>query len=87
MNAGELVARLQAAARKLEEARSKASAAAQDATEARTLVAGALEGVSAGQLVAVIDKVRESLSQAAGTVAPAQQQVRETISRVQALGN
>ena len=87
MSAAEIIAKLQAAGRKLEEAKAKAAAAAQDANEARTLVAGALEGSAAGPLVGMIDKVRESLSQASGTAGPATQQVQETITKVQALGN
>jgi hypothetical protein len=82
-----MIAKLMAASQKLDEARSKAAAAAQDASEARSLVGGALEGAAAGQLISMIDNVRESLSQAGQAAAPATQQVKQTIAKVQALGN
>jgi hypothetical protein len=87
MSAAEMIARLMAAAQKLSEAQSKAAAAAQDANEARTLVAGALEGAAAGQLISMIDNVRENLSRAGQAAAPASEQVKQTIARVQSLGN
>jgi hypothetical protein len=87
MSAAEIIAKLMAASQKLDEARSKAAAAAQDANEARTLVAGALEGAAAGQLVSMIDNVRENLSRAGQAAAPATEQVKQTVARVQALGN
>lgn len=52
MSAAQIIARLVAAAQKLDEAKAKSAAAAQDAAEARALVAGALEGAAAGPLVA-----------------------------------
>jgi hypothetical protein len=87
MSAAEMIAKLIAASQKLDEARSKATAAAQDASEARTLVAGALEGAAAGQLVSMIANVQENLSRAGQAAAPAAEGVKQTIARVQALGN
>lgn len=87
MSAAQIIARLAAAAQKLDEARAKAAAAAQDAAEARALVAGALEGVAAGPLIGVIDAYRQALAQAAQGGEPARQHVQETIGRVQALGS
>lgn len=87
MSAAQIIARLAAAAQKLDEAKAKAAAAAQDAAEARALVAGALEGVAAGPLIGVIDAYRQALVQAAQGGEPARQHVQETIGRVQALGS
>ncbi|SBT47997.1 DUF6244 family protein [Micromonospora narathiwatensis] len=87
MSAAQIIARLVAAAQKLDEAKAKSAAAAQDAAEARALVAGALEGAAAGPLVGMIDAYRQALAQAAQGGAPARQHVQETIARVQALGN
>ncbi|MEH0934906.1 DUF6244 family protein [Micromonospora psammae] len=87
MSAAQIIARLAAAAQKLDEAKAKAAAAAQDAAEARALVAGALEGVAAGQLIGVIDSYRQALEQASQGGDPARQHVQETIAKVQALGN
>lgn len=86
-SAAEMIARLSAAAQKLDESRAKTAAAAQDAAEARTLVAGALQGVGAGPLIGVIDSYRQALMQAAQGSEPAKQHVQETIAKVQALGN
>ncbi|MFU8872608.1 DUF6244 family protein [Micromonospora sp. SL4-19] len=87
MSAAQVIARLAAAAQKLDEAKAKTAAAAQDAAEARALVAGALEGVAAGPLLGMIDAYRQSLAQAARGGDPARQHVQETIAKVQALGN
>ncbi|SCG37247.1 DUF6244 family protein [Micromonospora halophytica] len=87
MSAAQIIARLAAAAQKLDEAKAKTAAAAQEAAEARALVAGALEGVAAGQLIGVIDSYRQALEQAAQGGEPARQHVQETISKVRALGN
>ncbi|WP_406042769.1 DUF6244 family protein [Micromonospora sp. NBC_00898] len=87
MSAAQIMARLAAAAQKLDEAKAKTAAAAQDAAEARALVAGALEGVAAGPLIGVIDAYRQALAQAAQGGEPAKQHVQETIARVQALGS
>ncbi|MEH1013018.1 DUF6244 family protein [Micromonospora sp. CPCC 206060] len=87
MSAAEMIARLAAATQKLNESKAKAMAAAQDAVEARTLVAGALEGIAAGPLIGVIDQYRQALGQAVDANAPATHHVQETIARVQALGN
>jgi len=87
VSAGEVIARLMAATQKLDEARAKTAAAAQDAAEARQLVEGALQGIPAGPLLGMIDAYRQSLMQAAGQGEPAKQQVQETITKVQALGN
>ncbi|WFF06211.1 DUF6244 family protein [Micromonospora sp. WMMD1076] len=87
MSAAEVIARLAAAAQKLDEAKARTAAAAQDAAEARALVAGALEGATAGPLIGVIDAYRQALAQAAQGGEPARQHVRETIAKVQALGN
>jgi len=65
MSAAQIIAQLNAALQKLEEAQSKVVAAGEAASEARTLVAGALEG-SSGQLVSQIDKLIQALSQVAG---------------------
>lgn len=87
MSAAEMIARLTAAGQKLGEAQSKAAAAAQDVNEARTLVAGALEGAAAGQLVSMIANVQENLARAGQAAAPAAEGVKQTIGRIQALGN
>ncbi len=87
MSAAEMIARLAAAAQKLEEAKAKTAAAAQDAAEARQLVAGALQGAAAGPLISMIDSYRQALAQAAQGSEPAKQQVQETITKVRALGN
>ncbi|MEU4780713.1 DUF6244 family protein [Micromonospora sp. NPDC023633] len=87
MSAAEMIARLAAAAQKLDEAKAKTAAAAQDAAEARQLVAGALQGIGAGPLIGMIDSYREALMRAAQGSEPAKQQVQETIAKVHALGN
>jgi hypothetical protein len=87
MNAAEMIARLSAAGEKLTQAQAAAMAAAQRANEARVLVAGALEGGAPGQLIGLIDRVRESLAQAGSTAEPAKNGVQETIAKVKALGN
>ncbi|MCK1847449.1 DUF6244 family protein, partial [Micromonospora sp. R42004] len=87
VSAAEIIARLAAAAQKLDEAKARTAAAAQDAAEARALVAGALEGATAGPLIGVIDSYRQALAQAAQGGEPARQHVQETIAKVQALGN
>ncbi|GGM38671.1 hypothetical protein GCM10011608_24230 [Micromonospora sonchi] len=87
MSAAEMIARLAAAAQKLEEAKAKTAAAAQDVAEARQLVAGALQGAAAGPLIGMIDSYRQALAQAAQGNEPAKQQVQETITKVRALGN
>jgi hypothetical protein len=87
MNAAEIIARLSAAGEKLAGAQAKAVAAAQDASEARALVAGALEGGAPGQLVGLIDRVRDSLARAGSTAEPAKHGLQETIAKVKALGN
>lgn len=85
-NAQEIIQKLTAANQKLEQAHAKAVAAAKDAAEARTLVAGALHG-SSGQLAALLTQVQESFAESAKRVAPARQRIQETITRTQALGN
>ncbi|MFE9689966.1 DUF6244 family protein [Micromonospora sp. NPDC005806] len=87
MSAAQIIARLAAAAQKLDEAKAKAAAAAQDVAEARVLVAGALEGVAAGPLIGVIDAYRQALAQAVQGGGPARQHLEETIAKVQALGS
>lgn len=87
MSAAEMIARLAAAAHKLDEARAKTAAAAQDAAEARTLVSGALEGIAAGPLIGMIDSYRQALMNAVEGGEPAKRHVQETIAKVQALGN
>jgi hypothetical protein len=87
MSAADIIAGLTGADQKLDQARAQAMAAVQHAAEARTLVVGALEGVSAGQLVSLIGQVIESLRQAAQEVDPAKKGIQETIARVRALGN
>jgi len=87
VSAADIIARLAAAAQKLDEAKARTAAAAQDAAEARALVAGALEGVAAGPLLNMIDAYRQALSQAAQGGEPARQHVQETIAKVQALGS
>ncbi|MGK5442507.1 DUF6244 family protein [Micromonospora sp. URMC 105] len=87
MSAAQVIARLAAAAQKLDEAKTKTAAAAQDAAEARELVAGALEGVAAGPLIGMLDAYRQALTQAAQGAGPATQQVQETIAKVRALGS
>ncbi|MFJ6196423.1 DUF6244 family protein [Micromonospora sp. NPDC092111] len=87
MSAAQMIARLTAAAQKLDEAKAKTAAATQDAAEARELVAGALEGVAAGPLIGIIDAYRQALTHAVQGGEPAKQHVQETIAKVQALGN
>ncbi|MGW5671553.1 DUF6244 family protein [Micromonospora sp. NPDC003776] len=87
MSAAQIIARLAAAAQKLDEAKVRTAAAAQDAAEARALVAGALEGVAAGPLLGMIDAYRQALAQAAQGGDPARQHVQETITKVKALGS
>lgn len=82
-----MIAKLAAASQKLDEARAKTAAAAGDAAEARSLVAGALQGVAAGPLIDMIDSYRQALAQAVQGGQPARQQLQETISKVRALGN
>ncbi|MEV4754774.1 DUF6244 family protein [Micromonospora sp. NPDC049559] len=86
MSAAQIIAQLQAALRKLEETQSHVASAGQAATEARRLVAGALEGGS-GQLVAQLDRLIQALSQAAQMPAGTKEQVQATITRTKALGN
>jgi hypothetical protein len=81
-----MLARLTAAAQRLDEATARTAAAAQDVEEARSLVAGALEGVAASQLVGVLEAYRDALMRATQGGEPAKNQVRETMARVQALG-
>ncbi|MEU4481599.1 DUF6244 family protein [Micromonospora sp. NPDC023966] len=87
MSAAQIIARLAAAAQKLDEAKARTAAAAQDAAEARALVAGVLEGVAAGPLIGVIDAYRQALTQAAQGGEPARQHLQETIAKVQTLGS
>jgi hypothetical protein len=84
---GEIIAKLSMAEQRLEQALTKASSAAEDANAARSLVAGTLEGSSAGPLISRIDKVRELLHEAGNATGPARSGLRDTITRVQALGN
>ena len=83
--AAEIIARLQTAAAKLDEARAKAASAAQDANDAKNLVAAALEGINSGPLLAMIDQVRDGLARAASGVEPAKQRIGETAQRTRAL--
>ncbi|GGM21864.1 MULTISPECIES: DUF6244 family protein [Micromonospora] len=87
MSAGQVLARLAAAAQKLDEAKAKTVAAVQDVEEARNLTAGALEGIGGAQLIGIIDACRQALGQAAQAADPAKQHVQETMTRVQALGS
>jgi hypothetical protein len=87
VSAAQIIARLAAAAQKLDEAKARTAAAAQDAADARALVVGALEGVAAGPLIGVIDAYRQALTQAAQGGEPARQHLQETIAKVQALGS
>jgi hypothetical protein len=86
MSTAEIIARLTAATQKLDQAKAKAAAAANDAAEAKTLVAGALQGSSAGALLSHIDKVIQLLHESASAAGPARQRMEETISKAQALG-
>ncbi|WBB80068.1 DUF6244 family protein [Micromonospora sp. WMMD882] len=86
-SAAEMIARLSQASQKLDEARAKTVAATQDVTEARTLVAAALEGADPGPLIGVIDAYGQALTQAAQNVGPVRQHLQETITRAQSLGN
>jgi hypothetical protein len=85
VSAVQITAQLAAASKKLDEAQAKLAAATQDVNEARTLVSGALVG-SSGQLVGMIDRLRDALSQAASMPGATKQQVQATIAKVQALG-
>lgn len=86
MSAAEIIAQLQAAVRKLEEAQRQVAAAGQSASEARQLVAGALEG-SSGQLVGQVEKLIQALSQVGQMPAATKEQVQAAVRRTQALGN
>jgi hypothetical protein len=50
-------------------------------------VAAALEGAAACQLVSMIANVQENLARAGQAAAPAGEGVKQTIGRIQALGN
>lgn len=86
MSAAQIIVQLAAASHKLDEAQAKLLAAREDASQARTLVAGALQGVS-GQLVGQLDGLVEVLGQVASRPAATKEQVKQTIAKVQALGN
>ncbi|MET8040356.1 DUF6244 family protein [Micromonospora sp. NPDC005215] len=86
VSAAQIIAQLAAASQKLDEAQAKLLAAREDASQARTLVAGALQG-SSGQLVGQIDGLVEVLGQVASRPAATKEQVKQTIAKVQALGN
>ncbi|MEU7584735.1 DUF6244 family protein [Micromonospora sp. NPDC049230] len=86
MSAAQIIAQLAAASQRLDEAQAKLLAAREDASQARTLVAGALQGGS-GQLVGQIDGLVEVLGQVASRPAVTNEQVKQTIAKVQALGN
>ncbi|GAA5188056.1 hypothetical protein GCM10023322_37790 [Rugosimonospora acidiphila] len=78
--------RLAAALQKLEQGQAKAAAAAQDYDEARTLVADALKGGTAGPLLGLIEQLRTSAQQASRPGA-AIERVRETIQKAHGLGD
>ncbi|MEO3821241.1 DUF6244 family protein [Plantactinospora sp. B24E8] len=86
MSAAQIIAQLQAALRKLEEAEHHIGSAGKAASEARHLAAGALEG-SSGQLVAQLDQLIQTLGQVSQMPAKTKEQVHMTITRTQALGN
>jgi hypothetical protein len=86
VSAAQIIAQLAAASQKLDEAHSGLLTARQAAAEARTLVAGALEG-SSGQLTGQIDGLVEAVGQIAGRAPATKEQVQQTIAKVQALGN
>jgi hypothetical protein len=87
MSTEEIISGLMAANQRLDRARTQAAAAAQEVTEAGSLVAAQLRGSSAGPLLAMISKVRENLNEAAKGIQPAKQAIDQTISQAKALGN
>jgi hypothetical protein len=87
MSTAEIIARLNSATQKLDQARSRTAAAAQDAAEARAEVAAALQGSAAGPLIAQIEQVRENLAKVAQGVGTAKQNIDRTIVQAKALGN
>ncbi|MDG4831636.1 DUF6244 family protein [Solwaraspora sp. WMMD1047] len=86
MSAAQIIAQLSAATQKLDETQAKLRSAQQDALQARQLIATALEGSSA-QLTGQIDSLVDILSQVAGRTPAVNDQVKKTITKVQALGN
>jgi hypothetical protein len=82
----EIVRGLMAANQRLDQARIKAAAAAQEVAEASALVAAQLRGSAAGPLLAMINKVRENLNAAAGGIGPARSSIEQTIMQAKALG-
>jgi molybdopterin synthase catalytic subunit len=83
----EIIHGLAAADARLDQARQHAKAAAQAAGEAQALVSAALRGSSSGALVAMIGKVRENFTVAAGGIEPAKNAINQTIAQAKALGN
>nr|MDT0659332.1 DUF6244 family protein [Micromonospora sp. DSM 115978] len=86
MSAAQIIAQLSAATGKLDETQARLRAAQQDAMQARQLVTSALEGGST-QLTSQIDGLVDILSQIAGRIPAVADQVKKTITKVQALGN
>lgn len=86
MSAEAIIRQLTAANQELEQAHTKAMAAAENAAKAHQLVTAALQG-SGGQLAATVNQTREALAQSAQRVPTARQKIQETIAKVQALGN
>lgn len=86
MSTAQVIAQLQAASAKLDEASSKITAAREDAAHAGQLVGVALQG-SSGQLASMINQLVEALGQISTRPTAAKEHVQNTITKVQALGN
>ncbi|MGC4854623.1 DUF6244 family protein [Micromonospora sp. DT4] len=74
LSAAQIITRLTAASQKLDEAQAKLLAAKQDTADARTLVAGALEGGSE-QLTGQIGGLTEAVGQVASRMPVTKQQI------------
>jgi hypothetical protein len=83
----EIIVGLTAAKERLDQARIKAGAAAQDVTEARSLVVAALQGSAAGPLIAMISQIGENLGKTASAIGQTRNRIDETIAQARALGN
>ncbi|WP_373868395.1 DUF6244 family protein [Micromonospora yangpuensis] len=87
VSVAQILAGLAGALRKLNDARAKISAAAEDTEQARTHTAAALEGVTSGRPMSAVTAYQMALTEAAESILPAIQHVEETVGQVYALGN
>lgn len=86
LSAEQIIAQLTAASQRLEEAQTKLREAGEAASQARTLVAGALRG-SSGQLVGQLGSLVDAVGQVSNRTPILREQVQQTITKVKALGN